>query len=123
MGYLDDEGFLYLTGRKGQTIISGGVNIYPKEVENLLMQHDSIEDCFVFPLPDDEYGEIVAAGILLKHLSLPAVTAGEIITWCKIHGASVKAPKKVFFCTEIPRMATGKLAKADQDKLVQQFMS
>jgi acyl-coenzyme A synthetase/AMP-(fatty) acid ligase len=74
-------------------------------------------------LPDDEYGEIVAAGILLKHLSLPAVTAGEIITWCKIHGASVKAPKKVFFCTEIPRMATGKLAKADQDKLVQQFMS
>ena len=124
LGYLDQDGFLYLTGRKGQTIISGGVNVYPKEVENLLMKNTCIEDCFVFAMPDEEYGETVCAAIKIKPVDTTqeTINAEEIIHWCKQHGSSIKAPKKIFFCHDIPRMETGKISKADQDRMVLSFM-
>ena len=114
IGYLDGDGFLFLTDRKAFTIISGGVNIYPQEIENVLALHPAVYDVAVIGVPDPEMGESVAAFVQ------PAVGATpgpeleqEIIAFVKSKIASFKAPRTVRFVDDLPRSEAGKLVKAE----------
>jgi long-chain acyl-CoA synthetase len=112
VGYLDEDGYLFLTDRKGFMIISGGVNIYPQEVENTLALHPKILDVAVIGVPDAEMGEQVKAVIQLRSGVTPSdELATEIITYVRDRIARYKAPKSVDFVSELPRSATGKLVK------------
>jgi long-chain acyl-CoA synthetase len=115
VGYLDADGFLYLTDRKAYMIISGGVNIYPQEAENILVTHPSVVDVAVFGVPNDDFGEEVKA--VVQPVEMPAddeaarKLAAELITFCRSHLADVKCPRSIDFRTELPRHPTGKLYK------------
>ena len=110
IGYLDNEGYLYLTDRKYFAIISGGVNIYPQEIENLLITHPQVLDVAVFGLPDVEMGETIQAVVQPRDLAAagPAL-AGELIAFCRVHLAHFKAPKSIDFRAHLPRHDTGKI--------------
>jgi long-chain acyl-CoA synthetase len=112
VGYVDDDGFLYLTDRSTFMIISGGVNIYPQECENLLITHPKVADAAVFGVPNEDLGEEVKAVIQ----PMPGVTASpelaqELIAFCQQHLAKLKCPKSVDFMDALPRLPTGKLYK------------
>jgi long-chain acyl-CoA synthetase len=112
VGYLDDDGFLYLTDRKAYMIISGGVNIYPQEAENVLTMHPKVMDVAVFGVPNEEMGEEVKAVVQPVDMA----DAGpelerELIAFCKEHLAGFKCPRSVDFQDELPRHPTGKLYK------------
>jgi long-chain acyl-CoA synthetase len=115
VGYLDDDGFLYLTDRKAYMIISGGVNIYPQEAENVLVTHPKVVDVAVFGVPHDEFGEEVKA--VVQPVEMPADTeeadalAKELIGFCRSQLADVKCPRSIDFRAELPRHPTGKLYK------------
>ena len=112
VGYLDEEGYLYLTDRKHFMIISGGVNIYPQEAENVLITHDKVMDVAVFGVPNDEFGEEVKAVVQLKDPSEASATlAVELMDFCRDHLSHVKCPRSVDFRDELPRHPTGKLYK------------
>lgn len=112
VGYLDEDGYLFLTDRKGFMIISGGVNIYPQEIENALALHPKILDVAVIGLPDPEMGEQVKAVVQLRRDVVPSdELAKEIIAYVRDRIAHYKAPKSVDFVDELPRSATGKLVK------------
>jgi long-chain acyl-CoA synthetase len=114
IGYVDEEGYLFLTDRKAFTIISGGVNIYPQEIENVLALHPSIFDVAVIGVPDAEMGEQVKAVVQLKDGVAPSdELAAEIIAYVKDRLAGYKSPRTVDFVDELPRSATGKLVKRD----------
>ncbi len=112
IGYLDDEGYLYLTDRKSFTIISGGVNIYPAEIESRMIMHAAVTDVAVFGLPDPEMGEYVHAVVQLAPgvEGTPAL-AEELRAFAREQLAGYKVPRVVDFRAELPRMPTGKLAK------------
>lgn len=112
VGYLDDEGYLYLTDRETFMIISGGVNIYPQEIENALVLHPKIADVAVFGVPNAEMGEEVKAVVQLAVGVEPSdeVTA-EILAFARDHLAQYKVPKSVDYLPELPRLETGKLYK------------
>jgi long-chain acyl-CoA synthetase len=112
IGYVDEEGFLYLTDRKAFMIISGGVNIYPQEVENLLIGHPAVADVAVFGVPNEEFGEEVKAVVQPMNWAEagPALEA-ELIAYCRQHLAHLKCPRSVDFEQELPRHPTGKLYK------------
>jgi long-chain acyl-CoA synthetase len=112
VGYVDGEGYLYLTDRKAYMIISGGVNIYPQEVENLLVTHPKVYDVAVLGVPNDEFGEEVKAVVQPVDMNEagPALAA-ELIAFCHAHLSSIKCPKTVDFEHELPRHPTGKLYK------------
>jgi long-chain acyl-CoA synthetase len=118
VGYVDDDGFLYLTDRATFMIISGGVNIYPQECENLLITHPKVADAAVFGVPNADLGEEVKAVVQ----PMPGVPAGpalqaELIGFCQAHLAKLKCPKSVDFTDALPRLPTGKLyKKALRDK-------
>jgi long-chain acyl-CoA synthetase len=112
VGYVDDDGFLYLTDRTTFMIISGGVNIYPQECENLLITHPKVADAAVFGVPNADLGEEVKAVVQL----MPGIEAGpaiadELIAFCREHLAHIKCPRTVDFDAELPRLPTGKLYK------------
>lgn len=109
VGYIDDAGYLYLSDRKIDMIISGGVNIYPAEVEACLGQHPAVADCTVFGIPDDEWGEQVKAAVQLGEGH--SATADELIGWCRDRIAGFKAPKSIDFHERLPRDDAGKLRK------------
>jgi fatty-acyl-CoA synthase len=112
VGYLDEDGYLFLTDRKGFMIISGGVNIYPQEVENALAMHPRIFDVAVIGVPDAEMGERVKAVVQLREGVSPSDDlAAEIIAHVRGRIAHYKAPRSVDFVIELPRSATGKLMK------------
>ena len=111
IGYLDADGFLYLSDRKIDMIISGGVNIYPAEIEGVLATHPSVADVAVFGIPDDEFGEQVKAAVTLAGGEPGDALAAELIAHCREHLAGYKAPKSIDFETELPRHETGKLYK------------
>jgi fatty-acyl-CoA synthase len=118
IGYVDEDGFLFLTDRKSFTIISGGVNIYPQEIENVLTLHPAILDVAVIGVPDQEMGESVAAFVQPKK----GVTTGpeleqEIIAFVKSKIASFKAPRSVQFVDDLPRTETGKLIKRELKRM------
>ena len=112
VGYVDEEGFLYLTDRKTFMIISGGVNIYPQEIENLLVSHPKIMDVAVVGIPDPEFGEAVKAVVQPMDQSLagPELEA-DIIAFCREHLSAIKCPRSVDFEAQLPRHENGKLYK------------
>jgi len=114
IGYLDAEGYLYLTDRKNFMIISGGVNIYPQEVENVLIQHPKVSDVAVFGIPNAEFGEEVKAVVQPRDADFSqAALAQELIAWCKDRLSGVKCPKSIDFATTLPRLENGKLYKRE----------
>ncbi len=113
IGYLDEDGFLFLTDRKAFTIISGGVNIYPQETENVLALHPAVYDVAVIGVPDPEMGESVAAFVQPAPGAVPGPELEqEIIAFVKSKIASYKAPRTVRFVDELPRSEAGKLMKS-----------
>ncbi len=112
VGYLDEEGYLYLTDRKAFMIISGGVNIYPQEAENVLISHPKVFDVGVIGVPDTEMGEAVKAVVQPARWedAGPELEA-ELIEYCRQHLAAYKCPRSVDFDPELPRLDTGKLYK------------
>jgi long-chain acyl-CoA synthetase len=112
MGYVDDDGFLHLTDRKTFMIISGGVNIYPQEVENLLITHPKVGDVAVFGVPNEDFGEEVKAVVQPAEWNEAGeALAAELIAHCREHLSHVKCPRSVDFEHELPRHPTGKLYK------------
>jgi long-chain acyl-CoA synthetase len=112
VGYVDEDGFLYLTDRVSHMIISGGVNIYPQEAENLLAVHPKVADVAVIGVPDSDMGEQVKAVVqpLTMEDAGPALAA-ELIAYCRGHLAHYKCPRSVDFRADLPRHPTGKLIK------------
>jgi fatty-acyl-CoA synthase len=118
IGHVDDEGYLFLTDRKAFMIISGGVNIYPQEVENALTLHPAIADVAVIGVPDAEMGEQVKAVVMLADGHAPSVELAEaIVEFARSRVASYKAPRSVDFVDSLPRTPTGKLLKGQVRKL------
>jgi fatty-acyl-CoA synthase len=112
VGWMDEDGFLYLTDRKSFMIISGGVNIYPQEIENILVTHPKVADAAVVGGPDEEMGEKVIAVIQPADLSASREElAAELMAYCRANLSHVKTPRVFDFMDELPRHATGKLYK------------
>ncbi|MCE4265144.1 AMP-binding protein [Rhodococcus globerulus] len=112
IGYIDDERFLYLTDRAAFTIISGGVNIYPQESENVLTLHPKVFDVAVIGVPDEEMGEQVKAVVqLVDGIEPSADVAEELLKYVRDRVSHFKAPRSIDFADELPRTATGKLVK------------
>ena len=112
IGYLDEDGYLYMSDRKIDMIISGGVNIYPAEIEGVLVAHSAVADAAVFGIPNEEFGEEVKAAVeLLPGFAASERLAEEIKTHCRDHLAGYKTPRSVDFEEKLPRHPTGKLYK------------
>ena len=112
IGKVDEDGFLYLTDRKAFMIISGGVNIYPQEAENVLTMHDKVLDVAVFGVPNDDLGEEVKAVVqLIDPTSASPQIEQELLMYCQEQLARVKCPRTIDFREELPRHPTGKLYK------------
>ena len=112
VGYVDADGFLHLTDRKAFMIISGGVNIYPQEAENTLINHPKVVDVAVFGVPNEDFGEEVKAVVQPRDLREAGPDlAEELLAYCRQHLASIKCPRTVDFEAELPRHPTGKLYK------------
>ena len=112
VGYIDDEGYLWLSDRKIDMIISGGVNIYPAEIEGVLAAHPSVEDVAVIGVPDDEFGESVKALVQVAEGVAPTDDlVAELIAHCRGLLAGYKAPRSIDFVAHIPRTGTGKIQK------------
>jgi long-chain acyl-CoA synthetase len=112
MGYVDDDGYLFLTDRSANLIISGGVNIYPAEAEGVLFAHPAVADVGVIGVPDSEWGEAVKAVVIAQpgYTASPQLAA-ELIDYCRQHLAHFKCPRSVDFVGELPRLDNGKLYK------------
>ena len=112
VGWVDEKGYLYLTDRKSFMIISGGVNIYPQEIENLLITHPKVADAAVVGAPHEEMGEQVVAVIQpLDWTADQALLAEELMAFARANLSHVKSPRRIDFMAELPRHATGKLYK------------
>jgi len=112
LGYLDDEGFLYLTDRQAFMIISGGVNIYPQEIENALTMHPKVADVAVIGVPDPEMGESVKAVVeLMPGVEPDPDVEREMIDYLRERIAGFKVPRSIDFVDSLPRTPTGKLMK------------
>ncbi len=112
VGKLDADGFLYLTDRKAFMIISGGVNIYPQETENILITHPKVADVAVIGVPDEEFGEAVKAVVQpMPGIAPSEELAAELMAFCAANLSKLKCPKSIDFDPELPRHPTGKLYK------------
>jgi long-chain acyl-CoA synthetase len=112
VGYLDADGFLYLTDRKAYMIISGGVNIYPQETEDVLITHPDVADVAVFGVPNEEMGEEVKAVVQLHDMGRAGrELEAALMLFCRKHLSPIKCPRSIDFRAELPRTPTGKLVK------------
>jgi fatty-acyl-CoA synthase len=112
VGYVDDEGFLYLTDRATFMIISGGVNIYPQEIEDAMILHPKVADVAVVGVPNPEMGEEVKAVVQVADgITADEALAEELLAYAREHIAHYKCPRSVDFMDELPRLPTGKLYK------------
>ena len=111
LGYLDDERYLFIVDRKKDMVISGGMNIYTKEVEAVLFAHAAVAEAAVFGLPDTHWGEVVCAAVVVR----PGceVSAEQLIEACRERLASYKKPQKVFFVADLPKNPSGKVLKRE----------
>jgi long-chain acyl-CoA synthetase len=112
LGYLDADGYLFLTGRSAECIISGGVNIYPQDIDHVLLKHPAVAEACAVGAPNDEWGEEVKAVVVLR----PDVTpdpqlSAEIMDFVRSHVAAFKAPRSVDFVPQIPRSEAGKILR------------
>ncbi|RMF87986.1 MAG: hypothetical protein D6736_11660 [Nitrospinota bacterium] len=112
---VDEDGFIYLVDRKDDLIISGGFNIYPREVEEVLYTHPAIREAVVFGVPDQEWGECVVAVVVLKEGK--QATAEEIIAHCRANLAGYKKPRIVKFVDQLPQNASGKILRRELQRL------
>lgn len=108
-GYLDEDGYLFLADRKSDMVITGGVNVYPREIEECLLGHDEIVDCAVLGLPDDEWGEVIYA--LVQRLPGSMLNEDAVVAYVREHMADYKRPRIVEFVDELPRDPNGKVRK------------
>lgn len=108
---VDEDGFVYIVERKKDMIITGAENVYPNEVENVIYTHPAVTDAAVFGLPDDTWGEVVTAAVVLRKGE--RATEEEIIEHCRRNLAGYKKPKKVYFVHELPRNPSGKVLRKD----------
>ncbi len=112
IGYVDSEGYLYLTDRKAYMIISGGVNIYPQEAENVLVMHPAVVDAAVFGVPNEDMGEEVKAVVQPLDIARAGPDlAAELLAFCRTRLSHIKCPRSIDFAAELPRTPTGKLLK------------
>jgi acyl-CoA synthetase (AMP-forming)/AMP-acid ligase II len=111
IGYLDSEGFLHITDRKKDMIISGGFNVYPSEVEQVIWTHPAVQDCAVIGIPHADWGEAVTAVIELNQGA--QATEDEIIAYCRPKLGGIKTPKRIVFVDALPRSPNGKVLKKD----------
>lgn len=111
VGYMDEDGYIYLTDRKKDLIIRGGENIYPKEIENILHQHPAVLEAGVIGIPDEVYGETVKAFVVLKKES--AVSCEELMNFCKDNMPAYKRPKVIQLMNELPKSAVGKILRRE----------
>ena len=131
IGYRDADGFFYIADRKSDMIIRGGENIYPREIDDILYTHPAVAHAAVIGVPDELYGEEVAAFIVLKDgytqtetqvegsvIAETHVSGEDIINFCKLNLADFKCPKTVYFVADIPKGPTGKLLKRELAKLI-----
>ena len=109
IGYLDDDGFLFIVDRAKDMIISGGFNVYSTEVEQALLAHPDVQDCAVFGLPDEKWGERVAAVVQAR--AGATVVPAELIAFVKARIGSVKTPKQIEVWPDLPRSKVGKILK------------
>ncbi|MCM2534255.1 long-chain fatty acid--CoA ligase [Neobacillus pocheonensis] len=109
IGTMDEDGFLYVVGRKKEMIIAGGYNIYPNEIDEVLYQHPGVSEACVFGIPDAYRGETVKVAIVVKENHI--VTEEEIIEWCKERLAKYKVPKQIEFREKLPKSAVGKILR------------
>jgi O-succinylbenzoic acid--CoA ligase len=111
LGYLDEDGYLYVLDRRDDLIISGGENVYPAEVESALLRHPAVEEAGVTGVADPEWGQTVAAAIKLHPRQ--TATEQELIAFCRQQLASYKVPRRIEFRETLPRNAAGKLLRRD----------
>jgi malonyl-CoA/methylmalonyl-CoA synthetase len=116
LGYLEADDYLTLCGRSKDLIISGGLNIYPPEVERVLMEHPAVNTCAVIGCPDPEWGERVTAVVVLKKTE--SVSSEELIRFCREKLAPYKSPKSIVFEDDLPRNAMGKVQKTELRRIV-----
>jgi acyl-CoA synthetase (AMP-forming)/AMP-acid ligase II len=109
LGVMDEDGFVTLVDRSKDMIISGGENIYPMEIENALYEHSAVAECAVFGVPDDKFGEVPIAYVLLKDKQ--TVSADELVEHCAQLLARFKRPRSVTFVTDFPKTPIGKIQK------------
>jgi len=114
LGFRENDGYITLCGRSKDLIISGGLNIYPPEVERVLMEHPAVAACAVIGCPDSEWGERVTAVVVLHRTE--SVTSEELIRFCREKLAPYKTPKSILFKNDLPRNAMGKVQKAELRK-------
>jgi acyl-CoA synthetase (AMP-forming)/AMP-acid ligase II len=115
IGYIDEDGYVYIVDRKKDMIITGGFNVYPSEVEQIIWSHPAIQDCAVIGIPDPKWGEAIKAVVELKPGK--SITEDEVIALCKEKLGSVKAPKSLEVWTSLPRSPAGKVLKKDIRKV------
>jgi long-chain acyl-CoA synthetase len=120
LGYLDEDGYLFLTGRNADTIISGGVNIYPAETEAVLHGHPAVADVACIGVPNEEWGEEVKAiAVIRDGFAAGEALASELIAFCRDRLAHFKCPRSVSFVDELPRSGPGKVLRRDlRDRFV-----
>jgi long-chain acyl-CoA synthetase len=109
MGYMDDDGYIFITDRKSDMVISGGVNIYPREIENCLYESPEVVDCAVFGVPDEKWGESLVA--VVQRRTGSSLDADGVVAWVREHLADYKKPRHVEFVDELPRDPNGKVVK------------
>ena len=114
LGFLDEEGFLFLTDRKGDMIISGGENVHPTETENALQEHPAVREVAVIGLPDPKWGEVVKAVVALEPGR--AASDEELIAFCRERIAAYKCPRSIDFVDELPKSTVGKILRKDVKK-------
>jgi acyl-CoA synthetase (AMP-forming)/AMP-acid ligase II len=114
IGYMDSAGYLFISDRKKDMIISGGENIYPREVEEAIYRHEAVAEAAVIGVPDPRWGEAVKAFVVLK--AGAAVSEGDLIEHCRAHIASYKKPKQIAFVAALPRLANHKIDKKELRK-------
>ena len=113
VGYMDAEGWLFLTDRSAHLIISGGVNVYPAEVDHVLLEHPAVGDVATIGVPDDEWGEPVLGVIEPQRGTQPSPgLCEELLEFCRSRLARYKCPRSIEFVAELPRSASGKVPKA-----------
>lgn len=120
LGWMDEEGYLFLVGRNKDMIISGGFNIYAREVEDALLRLPELEDAAVIGLPDPEWGEIVVAAVVARAGSSP--TEAGVIDGCRDYVAGYKKPKRVHFVDALPRNLAGKVNKAELKQNIEELL-
>jgi acyl-CoA synthetase (AMP-forming)/AMP-acid ligase II len=111
MATVDADGYVYIVDRKDDLIISGGFNIYPREVEEVLYAHPAVREAVVFGVPDPEWGESVMALVALNHGQ--EVTADALVVHCRQHLASYKKPRLIHFLPELPKSAVGQVLRRE----------